>query len=221
MGSTNKNLKFHIVHNIELSVDPLTFDLLLLWVPSFLLFFVVLLFPIFRSLWLNLLWKIKMGVFSQNIVSFLFNWFPHFDKKSLFQNIFNKKNQFRLTPPYLKRKIGDFHPNEKISNFSLFIRVVQSQGIQKSKLSNSDFWPIRWQWCWWQRDVGDFMIVQDLRCWWHKHYVGDFSMHHIGHKHLQLVINIRHQHRCNRRKLWSSVRISKTHFSKFWPIFYR
>ena len=129
MGSTNKNLKFHIVHNIEPSVDPLTFDLLLLWVPSFLLFFVVLLFPIFRSLWLNLLWKIKMGVFSQNIVSFLFNWFPHFDKKSLFQNIFNKKNQFRLTPPYLKRKIGDFHPNEKISNFSLFIRVVQSQGI--------------------------------------------------------------------------------------------
>ena len=96
-----------IVHKVETSVDPLTFDLLLLWVPSFLLFFVVLLFPIFRSLWLNLFWRIKMGVFSQNIVSYSTDFLISI-KKSLFQNIFNKKNQFRLTPPYLKRKIVTF-----------------------------------------------------------------------------------------------------------------
>ena len=23
-------------------------------------------------------------------------------------------------------------------------------------------------------DVGDFMMVTDLRCWWQNHYVGDF-----------------------------------------------
>ena len=32
----------------------------------------------------------------------------------------------------------------------------------------------RWQWCWWHRYVGDFMMVTDLRCWWQNHYVGDF-----------------------------------------------
>ena len=32
----------------------------------------------------------------------------------------------------------------------------------------------RWQWCWWHRYVGDFMMVTDFRCWWLNHYVGDF-----------------------------------------------
>ena len=31
-----------------------------------------------------------------------------------------------------------------------------------------------WQWCWWQRYVGDLMMVTDLRCWWQNHFVGDF-----------------------------------------------
>ena len=31
-----------------------------------------------------------------------------------------------------------------------------------------------WQWCWWHRYVGNFMMMTDLRCWWQNHYVGDF-----------------------------------------------
>ena len=31
-----------------------------------------------------------------------------------------------------------------------------------------------WQWCWWHRYVGDFMMVTDFRYWWQNHYVGDF-----------------------------------------------
>ena len=31
-----------------------------------------------------------------------------------------------------------------------------------------------WQWCWWHRYLGDFMMVTDLRCWWQNHYVDDF-----------------------------------------------
>ena len=60
-----------------------------------------------------------------------------------------------------------------------------------------------WQWCWWYRYVGDFMMVTDLRCWWQNHYVGDFfhyvgdflnvlnrsSTSWIGHQHLKLVTN--------------------------------
>ena len=30
------------------------------------------------------------------------------------------------------------------------------------------------QWYWWQRYVGDFMMVTDLRYWWQNHYDGDF-----------------------------------------------
>ena len=30
-----------------------------------------------------------------------------------------------------------------------------------------------WQWCWWHRYVGDFMMATDFRCWWQNHYVGD------------------------------------------------
>ena len=61
----------------------------------------------------------------------------------------------------------------------------------------------RWQWCWWHRYVGDFMMVTDLRCWWQNHYVGDFFRYvgdflnvlnrsptsWIGHQHLKLVTN--------------------------------
>ena len=35
-------------------------------------------------------------------------------------------------------------------------------------------WSYWWQWCWWHRYVGDFMMVTDLRCWLQNHYVGDF-----------------------------------------------
>ena len=65
----------------------------------------------------------------------------------------------------------------------------------------------RWQWCWWHRYVGDFMMVTDLRCWWQNHYVGDFFRYvgdflsvwkfhnEIGHQHLKLVTNtFGHQH---------------------------
>ena len=60
-----------------------------------------------------------------------------------------------------------------------------------------------WQWCWWHRYVGDFMMVTDFRCWWQNHYVGDFFRYVgdflnllnrsptscIGHQHLKLVTN--------------------------------
>ena len=67
-------------------------------------------------------------------------------------------------------------------------------------------------------DVGDFMMVIDLRCWWHNHYVGDF-FRYVGHflmytggrpfrciksvtkisnlSPTHFVFNIRHQHRCH------------------------
>ena len=57
--------------------------------------------------------------------------------------------------------------------------------------------PCRWQWCWWHRYIGDFMMVTDFRCWWQNHYVGDFSN----------VLNrsptcwIGHQLRWNRKKI--------------------
>ena len=84
----------------------------------------------------------------------------------------------------------------------------------------------RWQWCWWHRYVGDFMMVTELRCWWQNHYVGDFfcyvdnfSMYYIGHQHPESVTNIsklssthlvskiRHQHRWNHEGL--KIRILK------------
>ena len=60
-----------------------------------------------------------------------------------------------------------------------------------------------WQWCWWHRNVGDFTMVADFRCWWQNHYVGDFfrcvgdfldvlnrsPSSWIGHQHLKLVTN--------------------------------
>ena len=60
-----------------------------------------------------------------------------------------------------------------------------------------------WQWWWWHRYVGDFMMVTDLRCWWQNHYVGDFfrcvgdflnvltrsPTSWISHQHLKLVTN--------------------------------
>ena len=33
---------------------------------------------------------------------------------------------------------------------------------------------IRWQWCWWHRYVGDFIMVTDFRCWWQNHYTATF-----------------------------------------------
>ena len=59
-----------------------------------------------------------------------------------------------------------------------------------------------WQWCWWHRYVGGFMMVTGFRCWWQNHYVGDFFRYvgdftnvnrsptfWIGHQHLKLVTN--------------------------------
>ena len=60
-----------------------------------------------------------------------------------------------------------------------------------------------WQWCWWHRYVGNFMMVTDLRCWLQNHYVGDFFRYvgdflnvlnrsptsWIGHQHLKFVTN--------------------------------
>ena len=31
-----------------------------------------------------------------------------------------------------------------------------------------------WQWRWWHRYVGDFMMATDFRCWCQNHYVDDF-----------------------------------------------
>ena len=69
---------------------------------------------------------------------------------------------------------------------------------------------IRWQWCWWHRYVGDFMMVTDLRCWWQNHYVGDFFryvgdfLNVLNRSSTHLVSNIRHQHRCNQNQPVSS-----------------
>ena len=75
-------------------------------------------------------------------------------------------------------------------------------------LKNSQLWG--WQWCWWHRYAGEFMMVTDLRCWWQNHYVGDFfslcwwfsqcnkSVTNISNlSSTHLVSNIHHQHRCN------------------------
>ena len=52
----------------------------------------------------------------------------------------------------------------------------------------------RWQWCWWQRYVGDFMLMTDLRCWWQNHYVDDFFFVMLGIFSMYLIC---HQHRCH------------------------
>ena len=56
---------------------------------------------------------------------------------------------------------------------------------------------MRWQWCWWHRDIGDLMMVIDFRCWWQNHYVGDFFRYVgdffnilIGHQHPESVTSI-------------------------------
>ena len=45
----------------------------------------------------------------------------------------------------------------------------------------------RWQLCWWNRYVGDLMMVTILRCWSQKKYVGDIFLYvgdiPIGHQH--------------------------------------
>ena len=59
------------------------------------------------------------------------------------------------------------------SEVSSIVRVPFS--FQKCPVNfNSTIAEYRWQWCWWHRYVGHFMMVTDLRCWWQNHYVGDF-----------------------------------------------
>jgi len=86
--------------------------------------------------------------------------------------------------------------------------------LRISSLVNRLNW---WQWCWWHRYIGDFMMVTDFRCWWQNHYVSDFSVmlviFSICHQHPEsatkfsnlssthLVSNIRHQRQCNRCNL--------------------
>ena len=47
--------------------------------------------------------------------------------------------------------------------------------------------PIRWQWCWWHRYVGDLMIVIICRCKWQKKIYWLYFSHvddiPIGHQH--------------------------------------
>ena len=73
-----------------------------------------------------------------------------------------------------------------VRRFTMFI-IKRKNCI---KISNSDI-KIRWQWGWWHRYVGDFMMVTDFRCWWQNHYVGDFFRYvgDVGHQHLKLVTN--------------------------------
>ena len=40
----------------------------------------------------------------------------------------------------------------------------------------TDFFYMRWQWCWWHRYVGYFMMVTDLRCCWQNHCWRFFSL---------------------------------------------
>ena len=61
----------------------------------------------------------------------------------------------------------------------------------------------RWQWRWWHRYVGHFMMVTDFRSWWQNHYVGDLFSYvedflnvlnrspisWFGHQHPKLVTN--------------------------------
>ena len=78
-----------------------------------------------------------------------------------------------------------------------------------------------WQWCWWHRYVGDFMMVTDLRCRWQNHYVGDFFRYvgdfpnilnwsptsWIGHQHIKLVTKtFGLQHRCHRLN-WTKIKV--------------
>ena len=96
----------------------------------------------------------------------------------------------------------------------------------------------RWQWCWWHRYVGDFMMVTDFRCWWQNHYVGDFFRYvsnflnvsnrsptsWIDHQHHKLVTNtFGLQHRCNPSdtdsdKIMSSDMVTWNVFMKTVPL---
>ena len=54
--------------------------------------------------------------------------------------------------------------------FTFFLQYVEPK---QPHLDPKNF--IGPQWSWWQRYVGDFIMMTDLRCWWQNHYVGDFS----------------------------------------------
>ena len=59
-------------------------------------------------------------------------------------------------------------------NNKILLKIFHHDLSVKSDRSQLRKWG--WQWCWWHRYVGDFMMVTDLRCWWQNHYVGDFSV---------------------------------------------
>ena len=59
---------------------------------------------------------------------------------------------------------------------------------------------IWWQWCWWHRYVGDFMMVTDLRCWWQNYYVPMFKMTNMPNR--SPTSHTYHQH------IWSSTSVT-------------
>ena len=58
--------------------------------------------------------------------------------------------------------------------------------------------------CWWQVDVGDFMLVTEFRYWWHLlvtdvgNKIGQTVANISKLSSTYFVSNIRHQHRCSR-----------------------
>ena len=102
---------------------------------------------------------------------------------------------------------NDFQPFKELRKAQLGRPIyILFHFIEKLNLA------VWWQWCWWHRYVGDFMMVTDFRCWWQNHYVSDFFRYvgdflnvlnrsptsWIGHQHLKLVTNaFGHQHRGN------------------------
>ena len=57
-------------------------------------------------------------------------------------------------------------------------------------------------------DIGDFIMVSNLRCWWQNHYVGDFFIvlviFNVGHQHhkpTHFVV----QHRCGHTNFYSDT----------------
>ena len=63
----------------------------------------------------------------------------------------------------------------------------------------------RWQWCWWHRYVGDFMMVTDFRCRWQNHYVGDF-FRYVGD--FLNVLNRSPTSKSYHQHIWSSTSVS-------------
>ena len=74
---------------------------------------------------------------------------------------------------------GNFiSPTERLSSnaFKTIVDIVLLGTANVTlEIGKDGFQKIQWQWCWWQRYVGDFMMATDLRCRWQNHYVGNFS----------------------------------------------